>query len=144
MHLATGLALAVSFVLNAGTAVAQPQPIMPVAQTPKEYVESYFADIPIMVDIAWCESRYRQYDTDGSVHRGIVNDKDVGIMQVNEYYHSATAAKLGIDLYTMQGNVAYARYLYEKQGVQPWSSSEPCWGKSKNRSVVATNQKSTP
>jgi hypothetical protein len=50
-------------------------------------------------------------------------------MQVNELYHLETAKKLGIDLYTADGNVAYARYLYEKQGAKPWISSSGCWAK---------------
>lgn len=130
MPFAVGLALAVSLVLNAGdTAAATSQvSLMPAAQTPEQYVRSYFADIPVMADIASCESHFQQYASDGSVHRGEVNHSDVGIMQVNEYYHSKTAEKLGLDLYTMEGNVAYARYLYEKEGTQPWISSKPCWG----------------
>lgn len=131
MPFAAGLALAVSLVLNAGSAgtVAPAAPTrMPSSQSPQEYVESYFSDIPVMIDIASCESHFTQYDKDGSVYRGTVNHSDIGIMQVNEYYHADTAAKLGLDLYTMQGNVAYARYLFEKEGTQPWVSSKPCWG----------------
>ncbi|MDB5224790.1 MAG: hypothetical protein JWO43_412 [Candidatus Adlerbacteria bacterium] len=127
-----GLSLALSAALT-GTPVqvapVAPTQTMPQAQTVKEYVSTYFADAPVMAAIAYCESRNRQYDTDGSIFRGIVNSKDVGVMQINEYYHSDTAAKLGLDLFTLQGNTAYARYLYEKEGVQPWSSSQPCWGK---------------
>jgi len=26
--------------------------------------------------------------------------------------------------------VAFAKYLYGKYGVQPWSASAPCWSKS--------------
>lgn len=148
MPFAASIAFAVSLALNA--TVAAPAStfvsIMPAAQTPKEYVESYFSDIPIMVKVAQCESRYTQFNADGSVHRGEINDQDIGIMQVNEHYHAATADKLGLDIYTLQGNVAYARYLYEKQGTQPWSSSKPCWGKyesklSSNINLVATAQK---
>lgn len=128
MPFAAGIALAVSFVLNGGAA-ATVASAMPSAQSSQQYVESYFSDIPVMIDIARCESRFRQYDAAGNVHRGEVNDKDVGIMQVNEYYHGTMAEKLGLDLYTMQGNVAYARYLYEKEGTAPWISSKPCWGK---------------
>ncbi len=131
MPLAAGLALAVSLVLSAGNAdaaAAATPSILPSAQSPHEYVASYFSDIPVMVDIASCESRFHQYDSDGSVYRGEINHSDIGIMQVNEYYHSKVAKKLGLDLYTMQGNVAYARYLYDKEGTQPWVSSKPCWG----------------
>ena len=131
MPLAATFALALSAVLTPATAqVGAPQPIqMPAAQTVQQYVESYFADTPIMIKIASCESRFRQFDKDGSVHRGVVNNKDVGVMQVNEFYHGATADKLGLDIYSIQGNLAYAKYLYEREGVQPWASSAPCWNK---------------
>ncbi|MEN9649509.1 MAG: hypothetical protein RL094_476 [Candidatus Parcubacteria bacterium] len=90
---------------------------------------AYFADIPIMAEIARCESHFRQYAKDGSTFRGVVNNKDVGIMQVNEYYHLARAQKLGIDLYSVEGNLQYALRLFNEQGSQPWVSSSPCWGK---------------
>jgi hypothetical protein len=130
MPFAVGVALAVSLVVNSGSAAqaSTSVSIMPTAQSPKEFVQSYFADIPVMIAISKCESRFHQYDADGSVYRGEVNNLDVGIMQINEHYHSDTAKKLGLDLYTIQGNVAYARYLYEHQGTAPWSSSEACWG----------------
>jgi len=50
-------------------------------------------------------------------------------MQINELYHADTAKALGYDIYSIDGNVAYARYLYEKQGAKPWISSSPCWAK---------------
>lgn len=128
-----GLSLAFSAALmpSTGTIAQNVQQPMPQAQTIEQYVSTYFADEPIMIAIARCESRFRQYNTDGSVLRGEQNGKDVGVMQINEYYHSAVADKLGLDLYTLQGNTAYAHYLYSKQGTSPWSASEPCWGKSK-------------
>lgn len=152
MPFAAGLALAVSLVLNAGgsaagSSVAAQASIMPASQSPQEYVADYFADEPIMIDIASCESHFHQYDSDGSVYRGTVNHGDVGVMQVNEYYHADIAKKLGLDLYTIQGNVAYARYLYEKEGTQPWVSSKPCWGPKAAKdgrlktALVATTQK---
>jgi len=91
------------------------------------YVKEYFADAPIMMEIARCESTYRQSTLQGSVIRGRVNPADVGVMQINEYYHADTAEKLGIDLHTLEGNLAYAKYLYEKEGVRPWKSSQKCW-----------------
>ncbi len=95
----------------------------------EQYVRQYFADIPIMIQIARCESTFRQLDDSGEVHRGVVNSADVGVMQINEYYHLDTAEKENYNIYTIQGNTAYARALYEKKGTQPWISSKPCWGK---------------
>lgn len=125
-----GLSLALSAAITPVMAT-DTQAQMPQAQTVHQYIAQYFADEPIMVAVAACESRFHQYDADGSIYRGEQNNLDVGVMQINEHYHSATAKKLGLDLYTLQGNAAYARYLYEKQGTQPWSSSAPCWSKSK-------------
>lgn len=99
------------------------------AQTTEEYVRSYFVDIPIMAQIAYCESRFRHVGSDGNLFRGEINNRDVGVMQVNEYYHLAQAVKLGYDIYTLDGNLAYAQWLYNKEGTVPWSSSSPCWEK---------------
>ncbi len=93
-------------------------------------VREYFSDIPLMAEIAKCESHFRQFEKDGSIFRGKVNDRDVGALQINEYYHSKRAQKLGIDIYTVKGNMEYARILYEESGSQPWVSSSPCWMKS--------------
>jgi hypothetical protein len=82
-----------------------------------------------MANVAFCESSFRQYDIKGNILRGGVNKSDVGVMQVNEYYHGKTADKLGYDLYTIEGNLAYARYLYNREGARPWMSSSACWSK---------------
>ncbi len=95
----------------------------------EEYVREYFKDIPIMVHVARCESTFRHLDDDGEVHRGRVNNADVGVMQINEFYHLDTAEKKDYNIYTIEGNTGYARDLYERQGTRPWNSSKPCWGK---------------
>jgi hypothetical protein len=95
--------------------------------TVKEEVTKYFSDIPIMIDIARCESRFRQTDKNGNTLRGEVNNLDVGVMQINEKYHLETSKKLGYNIHTIEGNMEYARYLYKKEGARPWLSSSPCW-----------------
>jgi len=91
------------------------------------YVKEYFADTPVLAEIARCESTYRQVGSNGEVIRGNVNRYDVGIMQINELYHGKKASELGYDLHTLDGNLSYAKYLYEKEGVKPWFSSSKCW-----------------
>ncbi len=141
MPFAASFALAVSLALSGQTAPAfVGVPTMPAAQTVEQYVRTYFQDEPIMIEIARCESHFKQFDADGSIHRGVVNTADLGVMQVNEHYHGKVADKLGLDIYTIQGNVAYAKYLYEKEGVQPWISSSPCWSKSKTAKELALNK----
>lgn len=81
-----------------------------------------------MASVAYCESTFRQYSKDGqSALRGRVNSADVGVMQINETVHAATAAKMGIDLESLDGNLAYARHLYSTQGTAPWVYSAHCW-----------------
>jgi len=115
---------------------AEPQMVMTETRTAskngmsaEEYVKNYFSDVPIMIEIAKCESRFRQFDKNGDVLRGEKNRLDRGVMQINEFYHSESSDKLGFDIMTIEGNTAYARYLFEKFGVKPWSSSSKCWAK---------------
>lgn len=94
----------------------------------EEIVRSYFRDIPIMIEIARCESTFRHTLQDGSVLQGRVDPDDTGVMQINKYFHEESATAMQLDLDDIYHNMAYARYLYETQGVQPWSASMPCWG----------------
>ncbi len=120
------------------TSLKTPSPIPPATLPPtlssapdtmSAYVKQYFSDTPILADIAWCESRNRQWNPDGTTFRGEVNHSDIGIMQINVAYHADEAKALGVDLYSLSGNLEFAKYLYETEGAQPWSSSENCWGK---------------
>jgi len=102
---------------------------MPVVSLSVEQtVKKFFSSTPVLAAIARCESTYRQVDGAGNVLRGKVNRKDIGVMQINEQYHSSRARALGIDLYSLEGNLSYAKRLYREQGTSPWISSEGCWG----------------
>jgi len=102
----------------------------------EKFINDYFADIPILAEIAKCESRFRQFNSKGEVLKGDKNSYDRGVMQINILYHNKTAEKLGLDVHDLDDNVAYARYLYEKQGAKPWLSSAACWAKV-SKSVIA-------
>ncbi len=91
------------------------------------FLRKEFAYAPILVEVARCESELRQFGKDGKVVKGRVDNADIGLMQINERYHGETAKKMGIDIYTVEGNVAFANYLYGKYGIQPWNASKPCW-----------------
>lgn len=93
------------------------------------FLRKEFAHAPILVEVARCESELHQFGKDGRVVRGRIDSDDIGIMQINQRYHGETAKKLGVDIYTVEGNLAYANYLYEKYGTKPWSASQPCWGR---------------
>jgi hypothetical protein len=121
MHLTASFALALSaaFGVNQTAAVALPPP-MPQVQTVEDYVRKYYADEPVLADIAQCESQMRQFDRDGNVLRNPTSSA-IGLMQIMSSIHYKTADELGLDIYTIQGNLAYARYLYEKEGTVPWN-----------------------
>jgi hypothetical protein len=93
------------------------------------YVREYFRDTPVLADIAWCESRMRHLDDNGNILRGEAVQSDIGVMQINTRYHEVDAKELGYDLYTLGGNLAFAKHLYEKQGTKPWAASKACWSK---------------
>lgn len=79
-----------------------------------------------LIDVARCESTFRQFNDDGTVLRGVKDKRDVGVMQINEYYNGDEAKRLGFDIYTLDGNVGYAKYLYGKRGLKPWKASWNC------------------
>jgi hypothetical protein len=105
-----------------------PTEVVEAVDSVEAHVRSYFADIPILAEVARCESTFRHTNPDtGAVTRGYVNPADVGVMQINEYYHGETAERMGLELTDLNDNLAYARYLYEREGTQPWSASRACW-----------------
>lgn len=94
----------------------------------EELVRRAFADAPVMIEIARCESGFRQFGPDGTVLRGRLNPQDIGIFQINEGYHQNAASRLGFNIFAVAGNLAYARRLYNQNGFRDWSWSEECWG----------------
>ena len=92
-------------------------------------VRSYFKDVPVLIQIARCESAFRQTLPDGSILQGRVNRSDTGVMQINKRYHANEGATMGLNLDDLYSNMAYARHLYETQGTKPWNASAPCWSK---------------
>lgn len=94
----------------------RPQPV-------EAIVREYFADAPIMAEIARCESGFRQHDEHGNVLKGKITPADTGVFQINLKAHPEAKGKVE----TLEGNLAYARKLYEAQGVRPWYSSIKCW-----------------
>ena len=83
-------------------------------------------DAKIMLGIAKCESGARQYDENGVV---IVNEKtfDYGALQINQM-HIPEALKMGLDVFTLDGNLRFGKHLLDTQGLKSWRSSLRCWG----------------
>ena len=103
------------------------EPVAHVGDTEAK-VRAYFEDEPIMIKVAYCESRFVHVNPEtGEVMRGWMNPSDVGVMQINQYYHNDTAKAMNLDLLDFEDNLAYARNLYEREGTRPWNASRPCW-----------------
>lgn len=88
-------------------------------------VRTYFADTPVMIEIARCESKFRQFTDAGNVFYGGAGGGMVGVFQFFESIHKAPARALGYDLATVEGNLGYAKHLYNEQGTTPWQSCVP-------------------
>lgn len=80
---------------------------------------------PEFVKISFCESGMRQFNEDGTVL--ISPTSDIGLFQVNQV-HWDTAKKMGIDINTVDGNIAYAKFLKEQNGYGDWYMSKHCHG----------------
>jgi hypothetical protein len=91
----------------------------------QEKVQAAFSDAPGMAMVAQCESGFRQFAGSGQVLRGGAGGQYIGIFQISEAGHAAFALSLGYDIYTIDGNIGYARYMYNRQGLRPWISCAP-------------------
>jgi hypothetical protein len=111
---------------EAGPDVAQEPPVpaeaKAAAQAAKELPE-------VLRKIAICESNDRHFKENGEVLTGKYDPRDIGRFQINKALWEDEAKKLGYDIYTEEGNEAFAVYLFEKQGTRPWFKSKYCWSK---------------
>lgn len=90
-------------------------------------VREYFKDVPVMIEIARCESNFRQFTDAGNVLRGGDSGGMVGVFQFFESIHATPAKALGYDISTLEGNLGYAKHLYKEQNTVPWEPARSCW-----------------
>ncbi len=121
------------------TASTSPNPYLSSAAV-EARVREYFADSAVMQNIAKCESGFRQFNSDGTPLDGGSGGM-IGVFQIGKAVHEEYAKSIGLDINTLEGNIGYARYLYAKDGTDPWLSSFDCW-KTKT-TVEATSLPST-
>jgi|SRR6185503_6196491 len=82
-------------------------------------VRTEFVDNPDMIAIAKCESGFRQFTAEGVPLKG-GGGQYIGVFQIS-IGHDATARNLGLDIFTLEGNIGYAKYLFRQRGTAPWS-----------------------
>lgn len=83
----------------------------------------------VMTRIAECESNGNHFDKNGNVLLGEINRHDIGKFQINALYWEDIALELGHDIYTEEGNEAFALELYGRYGTAPWIWSKKCWNR---------------
>jgi hypothetical protein len=116
--------LMTGFILVPQSAEAETLPI----ENVEEAVREYFKEIPVMIEVARCESKFRQFNTDGSVLFGGWGGGMTGVFQLYDSVHRSAALALGFDISTLEGNLGYAKHLYATSGTTPWNSAKACWG----------------
>jgi len=78
-----------------------------------------FKDLPMnLQQVSLCES--------GGNPRAVGPYKEIGLLQIHPL-HLPTAKKLNLDLYNPNDNIKFALWLYEKEGLLPWTASKKCW-----------------
>ena len=102
------------------------QSVITPPETPKEEVKL----APELVKVCTCESgqgtgKPQHFDVKtGNVLHGKINPKDIGMCQINEKWNGEKATRLGWDIYTLEGNIKMANYLYKTQGLAPSGDGE--------------------
>ena len=90
---------------------------------------------PAMRPVCACESvgnpdkAPQHFDEDGGVLHGKQNPDDIGMCQLNEPTWGDKATELGWDIYTPEGNILMANWIYANEGYFPWRYSKGCHGK---------------
>jgi len=138
-------------ILATSTSVTEPEPLPPgvkcLADCPliealnnivEDFVRLTYEDKPVLIEIAECESTFRHWDPYTGEPLSNPNSSATGAMQLMASYHREPASNLGWDIDTLEGNLAYAEYLYDTEGVTPWDASRKCW-ESKGSANMALN-----
>lgn len=88
----------------------------------KAYIRQTFPENPaLFIRIAYGESGMKQWYADGRVVRGIIDNDDTGLFQINNRYWKKEAQRLGLDYEnSIEDNIKMARHVFDTQGVTAW------------------------
>lgn len=82
---------------------------------------------PVLAKICKAESGCNHFDKNGQT---LINkSRDVGAYQINVHIWGKKATELGYDLYDEKDNEAFAIWLFENYGSEPWHLSKAKWSK---------------
>jgi len=80
-------------------------------------INAAFPDEPRMAKVAWCESRLKE-DAIGP------DGRDHGLFQIRDIHDTGE-----LNMFDEDDNIAYAKTLYNKNGLGDWKASFHCWSK---------------
>lgn len=84
-------------------------------------IRQHFHDVPVMEQVLTGESGLKQWHSDGRVVRGVIDNDDTGLCQINNRYWGAEAKKLGLDYEnSIEDNIKMCRHIYDVQGITAW------------------------
>lgn len=86
--------------------------------------------VAVMERIAKCESSTGHFGPSGQVifNANSNGSVDIGKYQINTVWFKK-ATELGYDLTNEKDNEAFAMWIYDNHGTEPWYSSVKCWNK---------------
>lgn len=71
-----------------------------------------------------CESSWNPK----AIGRQAVVGEDVGLFQINSYYHESDFQKEGLDIrHSIHDNIVAGFEILKEDGFTPWRSSKKCW-----------------
>ena len=85
----------------------------------------YHVNPAVVHAIISCESEYKS----SAIGKMAVIGQDIGIWQINSYFHEEAAKERGLNIYNSNDNLRYGMILLFEKGTQPWKASRTCWSK---------------
>lgn len=96
--------------------IVQPSEVL--GETVVDKIKATFPEEPRMVDVLWCESKHKQFDSNGKPLMS--KTKDLGVAQIH-IIHWKQAKELGLDIWnSIDDNLKMARLIYDMQGITAW------------------------
>lgn len=89
--------------------------------------KQYLIDEDLVKRIIKCESGFVKDALNINKRDGVAWSKDIGLGQINDYYHKETMIKLGLDIYTPKDNLAYMFILLKEDPLVHYKASSGCW-----------------
>lgn len=77
--------------------------------------------LPKLTNVMMCESGLRHFKTNGEVLKGIVNNNDIGVCQINKTTWGKEAKRLRLDLENPIDNILMASFII-KNDKRSWDN----------------------